>query len=297
MPNIQEVADNIFWINTAIDGVKNTFAMYLIREPKGIIIEPGPTITLPLLYEAMERLEIKELAYIIPTHIHVDHAGGTGSLAKRFPDAVVVIHPRGVKHIIDPSRLIESTKTVWGEDFQNKFGTVFPVPKSRVKTPHDNEIISVNGRELLMIYTPGHAPHHMAVFDKESRSLFCGEALGMVGSNIDPFPLPAVAPPSFEQEQYLETINKLKKLNPQLLLFSHGGVVKEPEKIFLMASENAKVFGDIVLRAMQNGEDPTLIGSKVAKYASGRFGRELDETDLTMTVGGYAVYFKSKGPV
>ena len=297
MTDVNEVADNIFQLETSIDGVKNSFSVYLIRGSKGVLIEPGPAITLPLIQEAMKQLGMKSLAYIIPTHIHVDHAGGTGALSGIFPEAMVLVHPRGRKHLIDPSRLMASTKTVWGDNFEERFGPVLPVPESRVNTPEDGEIVSIDGRELQMIYAPGHAPHHMAVFDKKSRALFCGEALGLLGKSPYPFPLPAVAPPHFEQDLYLETMDKLRRIRPDILLFSHGGAVSNPEEIIAIAEENARDFGDMILKALRNGEKPEEIGERFRDYAVNRFGRELDETDLKMTVGGYAIYFKSKGLV
>ncbi len=295
MVDVREVADNIFWLDTAIEDVKNTFATYFIPGPEGVLIEPGPTVSLPSIQEVMNQLGMKDLAYIIITHIHVDHAGGTGSLSELFPQAKVLVHHRGIKHIIDPSRLVEGTKAVWGEDFTKKFGPVLPVLESRIMTPEDGEVISVNGRELQIIHSPGHAPHHMAIFDKKTRSLFCGEALGLVRRDSSPFPLPAVAPPNFNQDLYLETIEKLRRLNPSVLLFSHGGFVEEPEKIISIASESTKAFGDMVLKAMQEGETPEGISNRVVDFALTRFGRKLDETDLMMAVGGYAVYFNSKG--
>jgi len=293
--NIEEVDDNVFWLNTTIDGVKNTFAIYLIREGNGVLIEPGPAITLPLIQDALKKLGMKRLSYIIPTHVHVDHAGGTGSLASVFPEAAVILHPRGKKHLIDPDRLVESTKTVWGAEFEKMFGPVLSVPESQIKVPLDGEIFLVGHRELEILYAPGHAPHQVVVFDRKSRSLFCGEALGLVGRSEDPFPLPAVAPPSFEQEQYLKTMEQLRKLKPRRLLFSHGGPIQEADKIFSIALENTRAFGNIVLQALRDGEALEEIGHRVVDYVRVRFGRELDETDLIMTVGGYVVYFKSKG--
>lgn len=295
MANVREVADNIYWLDTAIKDVKNTFATYFIPGPEGILIEPGPTVSLQSIRDVMNQLAMKDLAYIIISHVHVDHAGGTGSLSELFPQAKVLVHPRGKKHVIDPTKLVEGTKAVWGVDFANKFGSVLPVMESRIITPEDGEVILVNGRELQIIHTPGHAPHHMATFDKKTRSLFCGEALGLVRRDSDPFPLPAVAPPNFEQDLYLETIEKLRRLNPSRLLFSHGGLVEEPDKIISIALESTKAFGEMVLKAMQDGETPEEISNKVVDFALARFGRALDETDLMMAVGGYAIYFKSRG--
>ena len=294
MAEIREVADKVYWVELPVRGVVSIFSAYLIREPQGVLIEPGPASAVPAIQEAMRQLGMDDLAYIIPTHVHVDHAGGSGTLASLFPGAAVLAHPRGAKHMIDPTSLIESTKTVWGPGYEENLGPILPVPESQVKVPGDGEVITVDGRELQVIYAPGHAPHHMAIFDRSIRGLFCGEAVGLPGRGAEPVPIPAVAPPSFDQEQYIETMQKLRQLNADILLFSHGEVSKEPDKVISQAMGNARAFGEIMLTAMKGGAPPDEMSRRIADYASGTMGIELDETDLNMIVGGYAVYYSSK---
>lgn len=297
MVDVKEVAEKVYWFEVPVGQVNNIFSVYLIREGAGVLLEPGPTVAIPHIQEAMKGLGMKGLAYIIPTHIHVDHAGGVGRLAQLFPRAKVLAHPRGAKHLVEPSALIESTRTVWGPSFEDYFGPVIPVPRSQLKVPGDGEVVSVGGRELQVIYAPGHAPHHMVVFDRGTRVLFCGEAVGLPGRGAEPMPLPAVAPPSFDQELYLETMEKLRSLDARLLLFSHGGVGSDPDKLISVAAENTRVLGDLILEALRRNEAPEAISRRVGDYVSGRFGLDLDEGDLAMTVGGYSIYFRSKGLV
>jgi glyoxylase-like metal-dependent hydrolase (beta-lactamase superfamily II) len=155
----------------------------------------------------------------------------------------------------------------------------------------------VGGRELQVLYAPGHAPHHIVVFDRETRGLFCGEALGLPGRGAEPIPLPAVAPPSFDQELCLETMETLRKLDARLLFFSHGGVGSNPEKLISVASENTRVLGDLILRSLKEGETAEAIGGRVKEFASSRYGLDLNDGDALMTVGGYSLYFQSKGLV
>jgi len=297
VPIMEEVAEGIYRLETPIPGMTTVFAVYLIKESEGILIEPGPGAAVPSIREGMSQLGMKDLALIIPTHIHVDHAGGTGALAQLFPGAKVLVHPAGLKHAVDPSRLIESTKSVFGADFEASFGAIAPIPEPQIRVPEDGEVISINGRELQIIYAPGHAPHHIAIFDRSTQGLFCGEALGLPGQDDKPFPLPAVAPPSFDQELYLETMEKLRGLGPQILLYSHGGVGREPDSLISIAAENTRALGDIILNALKEGETAEAIGRRVGDYVSSRFGLQLSELDLAMTVGGYALYFTKKGLV
>lgn len=163
MLNMEEVAERTYHLEVPIPKFDTIFTVYFIDETEGVLIEPGPSVTIPSIQEAMKQLGMKPLAYIIPTHIHLDHAGAIGSLAQLFPHAKVVLHPLGAKHAVNPSRLIESTKMAFGDDFEDVYGPIIPI----------------DGRELHIIYAPGHATHHIAIFDQKTRGLFCGEALGL----------------------------------------------------------------------------------------------------------------------
>jgi glyoxylase-like metal-dependent hydrolase (beta-lactamase superfamily II) len=272
-----------------------TFAVYLIKEAEGVLIEPGPATAVPQIREGMSYLGMDDLGYIIPTHVHVDHAGGTGALAQLFPQAKVLVHPAGLKHAVDPSRLIESTKMVFGPDFEDLLGTIVPVPESQIEVPEDGEVILINGRELQIIYAPGHAPHHMAIFDRSVEGIFCGEALGLPGQGDKLLPLPVVAPPSFDQELYLETMEMLRELGARMLFYSHGGVGREPDTLISMAAESTRVFSDIILKALKEGEATEAISRRIGEYVTSSFGLKLDDMDLAMMVGGYALYFNKKG--
>jgi glyoxylase-like metal-dependent hydrolase (beta-lactamase superfamily II) len=245
----------------------------------------------------MKQLGMEDLAYIIPTHIHMDHAGGIGTLAELFPGAKVLVHPRGVRHAVDPTRLINGTKMVFGDDFELRFGPIVPVQESQIVVPEDGEILPINGRELQIIYAPGHAPHHMVIFDHSLKGLFCGEALGFPSQGAEIFLLPAVAPPSFDQDLYLETIERLRQLEIQMLFYSHGGVELEPERLISMVAENTRIFGDMVLAGLKEGQALEAISRRIGDHFVSHYGLKVNETDVAVIVGGYAIYFNSKGLV
>jgi glyoxylase-like metal-dependent hydrolase (beta-lactamase superfamily II) len=296
MIDIKKLIDEIYQFETLLPQVvPSLFAVYLIKESQGVVIDPGPAILVPQIQEAMVKLGIKDLSYIIPTHIHVDHAGAIGKLAQLYPEAKVMVHPSGVKHAIDPSRLIESTKTVFGPDFETVLGPILPVPESQLKAVGDGEVIKVGSRELQFFHAPGHAPHQIAILDRSVSGLFSGEALGLQGQGSKPLALPAVAPPAFDQEVYLETMEKLRKLKPKMIFYSHGGMAKEPDKLISIAEENTRLVGDLVLKALKDGEADETIRRKLREAAKNRFGIELSGMDLEMIVGGYTMYYKKKG--
>jgi glyoxylase-like metal-dependent hydrolase (beta-lactamase superfamily II) len=295
MTHVDEVADGTYWLETQIPGLPTIFSMYFIKDSHGgVLIDPGPAALMPTIQEAINHLGLSDLKYIIPTHIHMDHGGAVGELIKFFPQAKVVVHPQGVRHIIDPSRLIRSTRMAFGEDFATVYGTILPVPESQVKVVEDGERLFVDSRELVIIYTPGHAPHHIAIFDTKVKGLFCGEALGLIYSANSP-PLPATAPPGLDAEVYLSTMERLRQLKPQILFYSHGGVDREPEKAIASVIENTKIVGDAILRAFKSEKTEEAVIRKIGEYIWSRFGARLGEYDLTANVRGYIHYFKKKG--
>lgn len=248
----------------------------------------------PDIQRAAAELGLSRPEYIIPTHIHLDHAGGLGKLAEVFPLTRIVLNRQGAKHMVEPSRLIKSTRMAFGDDFETTYGPILPLPESRLKLVRDGDKLKLGSRELLIIHTPGHAAHHIAIFDTKTRGLFCGESLGLIYSPGYP-PLPAVAPPSFDLELYLDDMKKLKALKPELLFYSHGTVAREPEKLIDTAVTNTKLVGDLILRDLKAGRSDEAIIKSVGDYLAGHFNAPLDEYELTSNVSGYIHYFRKKG--
>ena len=290
MPDVKEVAARVYRLEMPIARMPGATVVYLIDEPLGALIEPGPAAAAPFIQRAMATLGMADLAYIIPTHIHVDHGGGAGTLARLFPRATVVVHPRGAKHLASPERLIESTRVVYGQDFEEALGPIIPIPESRLKAAEDGDMVSLGGRDLQILHAPGHSPHHMVVLDRSLNALFCGEALGHPGNQ-----LPTVAPYGFEQDAYLSTIESLQKLRLDMLLYSHGNVEREPGRLMSRASETARVYGGMILDAARKGRLVEDIMRLVGDDFNSRFGQRLTNADLEMAVAGYIFYFTSKG--
>jgi glyoxylase-like metal-dependent hydrolase (beta-lactamase superfamily II) len=290
MLDVREVAEGVHRFEAPIAGMPEVPVVYLINESQKALIEPGPSAAIPFIQQAMAQLGMMSLSYIIPTHIHVDHGGGAGTLAKLFPDAKVVVHPRGARHLISPERLIESTKLVWGQDFEKVLGPITPVPESQLQVAEDGETVSLGNRELQIIHAAGHSPHHIVILDRKVNGLFCGEALG-----LPPHQLPSVAPYSFEQEIYLATIESLRSLKVDALFFSHGDMERGPGHLMSRALENARVYGPLILEAATDGRAMDEIMRLVSDDFHRRFGQRLNKGELEIAVAGYVIYFKSKG--
>ncbi len=294
MAKVEQVADNIYRLGEQIPGGNAVFAVYFVKDGDGAILEPGPAVLVPRIQGVVAELGLSNPGYIIPTHIHLDHAGGVGRLAQLFPNTKIVVNKEGARHIVEPSRLIKSTRMAFGDGFEATYGPILPVPESRLRVVADGERLVVGSRELVIIYTPGHAPHHISIFDTRTGGLFCGEALGLIYGAGYP-PLPAVAPPSFDMELYLNDMERLKALKPKLLFYSHGSVAGEPEKLITTAMKNTKLVGDFILRALRAGEGEEAVISHVGGYLRDHFSVTLDEYELVSNVRGYTHYFKKKG--
>jgi glyoxylase-like metal-dependent hydrolase (beta-lactamase superfamily II) len=296
MAQVEQLIDGIYRLEGRIRGANAPFAVYFIKDGRGAIIEPGPAVLVPEIQEATKELGILSPRYIIPTHIHLDHAGGVGRLAEVFPNAKIVVNRQGARHIIEPTKLIRSTRMAFGDDFESIYGPILPVPEERLKIVTDGDRLKVGGHELLVVHTPGHAGHHISIFDAKIKGLFSGEALGLIYSPGYP-PLPAVAPPSFDMELYLKDMEDLKALKPELIFYSHGTVAHEPEKLIETVIENTRLVGDFILGRMRVGESEEAIIGSVGEYLRRQFNATLDEYELQSNVKGYIHYFSKKGLV
>jgi glyoxylase-like metal-dependent hydrolase (beta-lactamase superfamily II) len=296
MAQVEQLIDGVYRLERRIDGANAPFAVYFIKDGAGAIIEPGPGVLATDIKKAARELGLLSPQYIIPTHIHLDHAGGAGRLAEIFPDTMIVVNSEGARHIVAPSRLIASTRMAFGDDFEAIYGPILPVPESRLKVVADGDRLTVGNRELLIIHTPGHAGHHIAVFDAKTKGLFCGESLGLIYGPGYP-PLPAVAPPSFDLELYLKDMEHLRALKPKLLFYSHGTVADEPEKLIKTAMENTRLVGGFIRRYLRAGESDEAIIGHVGDYLRDQFNAPLDEYELMSNVMGYIHYFRKKGNI
>lgn len=246
--------------------------------------------------------DIKRLLYIIPTHLHLDHGGGAGLLAKELPEARVVAHLKGARHLMEPSRLIEGTRQAFGAHFEEEFGPILPVPEQRMLVVEGGERLDLGGRELEIVYTPGHASHHICILDDKTRALFCGEALGHYHPEVN-FISPSVAMPMFEVELALKSIRTIRELMPELLVFSQYGASRDVDQLVDLAEQQVKVHAEIVLQAVRQGASQAEMEKRLREYdrslLSKRLGSAIpfargSKADYGQMVAGLVGYFTEK---
>ncbi|MBF8271251.1 MAG: MBL fold metallo-hydrolase [Magnetococcales bacterium] len=200
----------------------------VVEQNRAVLIETGPQLAVPRILDALAKKSIprENVEAIMVTHVHLDHAGGAGLLLEKLPNAKLYVHPKGVKHMIDPSKLLASAMMVYGEErFGKTLGGLTPAPSHRTVTPADEERFFLAGRELVFIHTPGHAIHHLVIWDAKSRGIFSGDALGISYRELDgpggPFLFPATTPIQFNPKASVESIRRLTALKPHRLHLTH----------------------------------------------------------------------------
>lgn len=227
---------------TAIDTglVRSQFtASYLVEADGGAaFIEAGPSHAAPLQMRALENagLTPEDVDYVIPTHVHLDHAGGAGELISRCPNAKLVIHPRGARHMIDPSKLIAGATAVYGEaELRRHYGEIIPVPVDRIIEADDGFELDWRGRKLVFVDTPGHARHHFCVWDEASRGFFSGDTFGLSYREFDtdngPFVFPTTTPVQFDPSALHDSIDRLLSFRPERMFLTHFGMLEDVARL------------------------------------------------------------------
>lgn len=204
---------------------------YLVIDgAQAAFIDTGTRNSLPLLLEvlAAHQLTTDQVRWVMPTHVHLDHAGGAGALMQKCPNATLLVHERGAAHMINPSKLEAGSLAVYGAvRYEAAFGSLLPVPESRVQIARDGDTILLGERELQIIDTPGHARHHYVVWDKKSSGLFCGDSFGVSYPELNDgnrrFIFPPTTPVQFDPAAWHATINRLMEFHPDCVYLTHFG--------------------------------------------------------------------------
>ncbi len=252
-----EVQAGITAIDTFYGGRERYTAAYLLKADEPTIVETGPTTSVEPVVAGLERLGVGpgDLANIVVTHIHLDHAGGVGRLAARYPRARVWVHERGARHLADPTRLVASAARIYGEErMASLFGPVDPVPADRIRSLADGDQIALGGRVLDSFHTPGHASHQVALVDSSTGAVFTGDALGIHLPDL-PGLRPATPPPEFDVELAVDSIERIRARARSVLLFAHFGPIAEIDRICDLAERRIRSWAEAVRAALTWTED------------------------------------------
>jgi glyoxylase-like metal-dependent hydrolase (beta-lactamase superfamily II) len=230
-------------------------AHLVVDEGRAAFVDTGTAHSVPTLLAALEArgLARGDVDWVLTTHVHLDHASGAGALMQQLPNARCAIHPRGVRHLVEPAKLIEGSKVVFGRDrFHALFGDIVPIPESRVFTAEDGARITLGGRELELIHTPGHALHHYCVVDRANELIFSGDTFGLSYRDFDvngrAFIFPTTTPVHFDPEALCYSVDRLMSYHPRSMFLTHYAEVTELDRLAREMKERVLAFADLGLR-------------------------------------------------
>lgn len=238
MPRLTRFADGITAVDTEYVRPQMDAAHVVVADGEAAIVDTGPNGAVPLVLAALDQLQVPADAvrYVFLTHVHLDHAGGAGALMRALPNATCVVHPRGAPHMIDPAKLINGTRAVYGDELYAKlYGEILPIARERIVIAQDGQRFDLPGRAFECVHTPGHALHHQAIVDHASSSIFTGDTFGISYREFDSakgaWIMPTTTPTQFDPGQLKGSIIRLMQFRPRRLYLTHYSEVSDVARL------------------------------------------------------------------
>jgi glyoxylase-like metal-dependent hydrolase (beta-lactamase superfamily II) len=251
----KKLSGSIYLVDLKPSDIENVISSYVLHGNKVAIVETGPTTSIPNLIAGLQEIGIEneEVDYVAVSHIHIDHAGGAGTLLQKLTNAKLIVHPRGVPHLIEPKKLWTQTLQVLGR-VAELYGKMQPVKKEQILTAYDGMIIDLgNHIELKILETLGHASHHFSFFESNSQGIFPGDAAGIYVKAYDV--VVPTTPPPFNLEVTLASINRLIALKPKQLYYTHFGPARNAARKLKEYANQLTLWAKTVSEGIKDGED------------------------------------------
>ncbi|MGO9457708.1 MAG: MBL fold metallo-hydrolase [Acidimicrobiales bacterium] len=268
----RRIAPGVLEIDTLLGGWHRVTAGYLIEGTEPVLVETGSQSSVPVLLEALADLGMgaTDLSGVVVTHIHLDHAGGVGDVARAFPSSTVYVHEKGARHLADPTRLVESAARVYGPLLDSLYGRLEATPAERLHVLDDGEEIRVGpDRVLVAVDSPGHAKHHVGLHDSASGILFAGDAVGVRLPDAGVL-RPSTPPPDFDLDQALHSLRRFAERRPTGIALAHYGLLPDPPDLLAEAEETLRLWAETAERAFAEGRD-------IAAALAERFDPQMDD--------------------
>lgn len=296
----QQIGRNLYLIDLETGGFRKLICSYVLKGEKVVLIESGPTSSVPKLVEGLKELKVDfaDIEYVAVTHVHLDHGGGAGTLMKLLPNAKVLVHPRGAPHLVDPGRLWESSQSVLGY-VSGIFGKPEPVSKERIVPVAEGSFDLGDGGKLNVTETLGHASHNLSFFETFNDGVFPGDAAGTYLPEFDSV-IPT-SPPPFRLDAALASLDKLINLKPAFLYYSHFGKVSDAVKRLKDYKVQLQLWGRIALEGVQEKQSFDQICERILREDAvmNRIAGYLSDhpiysvTALGNTIQGFVEYAKT----
>jgi len=304
MVDIKEVAENIYMLDNQLYSIPKWGSIYLIDEEKKALIDTGPATSVSTVLDGVKRAGVRpeDIDYLIVTHIHLDHAGGTGVLIKDMPQAKVVVHHRGARHLVNPAKLVSSVLAAQGEEAMRQYGEVVPIETERVTPVCGDDVLRLSEQQVLrFIDAPGHAPHELCIYESRNNGLFSGDAVSISVVENEVL-LPVTPPPGFDLESYLDTLERLMLLKATAIYFAHFGVSNKVQESLQLAMDKLRFWDNIVSKAVkEDGFDAAAEKLKTQLYNELEPVRKMESLYKFLTgeliplnIAGYLKYYQEK---
>ena len=288
---MENVAPNTTLIDLEYLGNPRVIAACLIENRGSVaIVDPGPASALVTLRKKLDQLGIavKGVNVILLTHIHLDHAGATGTLVRENPRILVYVHERGAQHMINPVKLLDSARRLYGAEMERLWGEFLPVPGENVCALAGGETLSIGGRQLEVIYTPGHASHHVSYFDAGTRLAFVGDTTGIRIANAQTI-LPITPPPDIDPEAWAKSWELIQERRPERLFLTHFGPADGVSEHLARLREGLEEWSVAVRDSLKNGQDDAERAKQFAQHVTTKLKRHLSEQDANCYARGAAL--------
>ncbi len=234
---MERIAEKSYIIDSQFLGFPRLSAVYFLDAMRPTLIETSGALVAEHVLEELRSAGIDDLAYVVVTHIHLDHAGAAGDILEAFPGAKLVVHPLGAKHMADPTRLHRSAERVYGiTAMKEEWGYLKPIPSEAIIAAEDESTIDLGDRKLRILFTPGHAKHHLSVFDTSEGALYLGDSAGVYVEESN-YLTPSAPPPDLDPYLACRSLEKLRRLEPEIILFTHYGPSKDPSHLLEKAEK------------------------------------------------------------
>jgi len=281
-------------------------ATAVLDGPSGVaLIDPGPTSCLPTLRQALRDggVAVRDIQAILLTHIHLDHAGATGTMARANPKLRVYVHEKGAPHLVDPSKLVASAGRLYADRMQKLWGAIDPVPAAAIEALQGGERLAIAGRTGGVAYTPGHASHHVSYFDRQSGIAFVGDVAG-VKINPRGVVMPPTPPPDIDLEAWEESLRRVEAWRPDTLFLTHFGPYAPIDAHLAELREYTALTANLVKTSLSHDGDDASREKWFAQELMHALRRRLSEEDarayevaarFDLNYRGLARYWKKRG--
>ena len=288
--DIEQLPGDVLQIDTMTAGVSKVTAGFLLPAARPTLIECGPALSIDAVIDALRGLglDADDLAYLVVSHIHLDHAGGAGDVANAFPNARIVVSDLGAHHLVDPERLNASSRRVYGDLMDSIYGNCTPIAAERIIAIDGRTELDLGGGRLLDIFaTPGHAKHHISMLDNDSGALFVGDSVGVKTPGTGPL-RPATPPPDFDLDLAQRSIDRYREIAPQRVYLAHYGAIDPPLESLAEASDRLRAWAEVAREAVaEHDELDHVADTLAARFAADIVTDDEESARRVGILGGY----------